>query len=202
MTPVGRAEPSFAPYAQPVSLDLVRQAQGLAEARLAELPRRWSHVQGVASAASSAAVPLDPANSDAIIAAAWLHDVGYARDLAATGFHPIDGADFARGAGMPALVVSLIAYHSGAAVEADQRGLSDVLRRIQPPPADSLDLLTFADMTTSPDGSPITEKERVNEILSRYDEVDPVFAAVSRSAPELLAAVRRVRTRLEAVQPR
>lgn len=185
-----------------MTLDVVQQAEALAAARLGELPRRWSHVQGVAGVASSVAQRLDPGNADAIVAAAWLHDVGYSRNLAATGFHPIDGANFARDAGLPELVVSLIAYHSGAAVEADERGLSAELRRIAPPPGDVLDVLTFADMTTSPDGDSVSATERVGEILSRYKEDDPVFAAVSRSGPDLLAAVDRVRERLDWVQPR
>lgn len=189
-------------YAQAVTLDVVHQAEALAAARLAELPRRWSHVQGVAGVASSVAQRLDPGNADAIVAAAWLHDVGYSRNLAATGFHPIDGANFARDAGLPELVVSLIAYHSGAAVEADERGLGAELSHIPPPPDDVLDVLTFADMTTSPDGATVSAPERVREILSRYTEDDPVYGAVSRSGPDLLAAVDRVRERLDRVQPR
>lgn len=175
----------------------MHQARTLAADRLVDLPRRWAHVQGVASAASLVALTLDPVDADAVIAAAWLHDIGYAADLAATGFHPVDGAKFARDAGMPELVVSLIAYHSGAAFEAEERGLSAELGRIPPPPQEVLDLLTFADMTTSPDGVAVSGEQRVAEILSRYDEGDPVFAAVSRAIPELLAAVVRVRDRLD-----
>lgn len=63
-------------------------------------------------------------DADAAIATTWLHDVGYLPSLAATGFHPVDGARFARAAGMPELVVSLIAYHSGASAEAIERGLT------------------------------------------------------------------------------
>lgn len=185
-----------------MALDVAHQAETLAAARLVEMPRRWSHVQGVAGVASSVAQRLDPGDADAIVAAAWLHDVGYSRNLAATGFHPIDGANFARDAGLPELVVSLIAYHSGAAVEADERNLGAELSRIPPPPEDVLDVLTFADMTTSPDGGSVSASDRVSEILSRYREGDPVFAAVSRSGPDLLAAVDRVRERLDRAQPR
>ncbi|WP_406239339.1 hypothetical protein [Nocardia sp. NBC_01009] len=28
--------------------------------------------------------------------AAWLHDIGYAPDIARIGFHPVDGAEFLR----------------------------------------------------------------------------------------------------------
>ena len=53
-------------------------AQDVARVVLAEaLPRRWAHVQGVAKKAERVAASL--ALSDgALVAAAWLHDVGYA----------------------------------------------------------------------------------------------------------------------------
>ena len=55
------------------------------------LPRRWAHTQGVAATARSLAPVLGP-DADLVTAAAWLHDIGYAPDVAATGFHPLDGA--------------------------------------------------------------------------------------------------------------
>ena len=55
------------------------RAQEMARGFLAEaLPRRWAHVQGVAGKAQRVAVSL--ALSEALVAAAWLHDVGYAPD--------------------------------------------------------------------------------------------------------------------------
>jgi hypothetical protein len=70
-----------------------------------------------------------------------------------------------------------------------------------------LDVVTFADMTTAPDGNQIDAESRVAEILSRYSSDDPVHAAVSRSSAELLASVARVNKQLRfapagAVQPR
>src|SRR5262245_24854236 len=41
------------------------------------LPRRWAHSQGVAATAQTLA-PVLGDNADMLIAAAWLHDVGYA----------------------------------------------------------------------------------------------------------------------------
>jgi putative nucleotidyltransferase with HDIG domain len=182
--------------------DLVTRAQSLAAQHLSDAPRRWAHVQGVAATAVEVASRLDPAHSDEIAAAAWLHDVGYAPDVATTGFHPVDGAGFARSERMPELVVSLIAFHTGSEVEAQQRGLLEELNTFATPPLAVLDIVTYADMTTSPTGEPISAEERVAEILSRYGEDNPVFAAVSTSAPELLAAVARIEERLSSAQPR
>ena len=98
---------------------------------------------------------------------------------------------------MPELVVSLIAHHTGADAEADERGLGEAMYDFVSPPRDVLDVVTFADLTTSPDGDLISAEDRVAEILSRYEKDDPVHAAVSRSAPELLASVSRIYERLE-----
>lgn len=171
------------------------------------MPERWAHVLGVARTASDIAPRLVTRDADAVVAAAWLHDVGYAPSIAMTGFHPVDGARFAESAGMPLLVVSLIAHHSGASAEAIERGLTAELAEFDRPPRDVLDVVTYADMTTAPDGTPIDAERRVSEILSRYSSNDPVHAAVSRSSAELLASVARIKEHLRlapagAPQPR
>ena len=93
-------------------------AMELAEAKLAaSLPRRWRHVRSVARRARWAAKQLSL--SDALVAAAWLHDIGYAPGLVGTGFHPLDGARYLRRMEVDGQVVSLVAYHSCAQIEAD-----------------------------------------------------------------------------------
>ena len=73
----------------------VSGAQELAEAKLAvSLPRRWRHVRSVARRARWVAKELSL--SDDLVAAAWLHDIGYAPELVETGFHPLDGARYLR----------------------------------------------------------------------------------------------------------
>jgi HD superfamily phosphodiesterase len=103
-------------------------AQQLARALLQEpLPRRWAHVQGVATRVRSLA-PVLGADADLLEAAAWLHDVGYAPDLAVTGLHQLDGARYLRDtrhAG--SMLCRLVAYHSCAIIEASERGLAEVL---------------------------------------------------------------------------
>lgn len=179
---------------------LIARARALSKGKLTSLSRRWNHVQGVARTATEVAPVVAPAEAESIIAAAWLHDVGYGPDIALTGFHPLDGARFAQASGMPALVVALIAHHTGAETEADERGLRAELAAFAAPPRDILDVLTFADLTTSPDGESISAQDRVAGILLRYPVGDSVFAAVSRSAPDLLASVARVQERLDAAR--
>lgn len=172
--------------------DTVPRARAIAEQRLADLPHRWAHVRGVAATAERLVVGLDSVDAEAVVTAAWLHDVGYAPSVRSTGFHPMDGALFVRAEGFPAVVVSLVAYHTGAVFEARERGLSGALADFTEPPSSLLDVLTCADLTTSPQGLPVRAEHRVTEILSRYPDGDPVHRAIERATPSLLAAAARV----------
>ena len=91
------------------------------------LPRRWAHTQGVAATARGVAAVLGP-DADLVAAAAWLHDIGYAPDVAATGFHPLDGARHLRDIeGASVMLCRLVAHHSCAINEAVERGLAGEL---------------------------------------------------------------------------
>jgi hypothetical protein len=179
----------------------VEDAAALAETKLAPvLPRRWRHVRSVARRARWAAKTLGL--PDDLVAAAWLHDIGYAPDLVQTGFHPLDGARYLRRAGIDGQVVSLVAYHSCAQIEADVRGLGHELAA-EFSPADSLlaDALLYCDMTTGPDGDYVRPADRLVEIRGRYGPDDEVTRFVERAASQILAAAGRVETML-AAQPR
>lgn len=174
----------------------VPQARATAEGLLAPLKRRWRHVQGVARRAQRFTAGLDPAASDVLVASAWLHDVGYAPDLVNTGLHPLDGARFLRNNGWPTDVVELVAHHSGAEIEAEERGLAAEMAEFSRPPQELLDRLTAVDMTTSPDGEPIPARQRITEILERYKPDHVVHRAVSRSGPMLIETAERVQAEL------
>lgn len=129
------------------------------------------------------------------MAAAWLQDIGYMPSVRRSGFHPLDGAVFARSAGLGELVASLVAFRTEAHLEASERGASRLLA-LSEPPCDVLDALTFCDLTTGPDGSPVLAEDRLDEVLARYGPQDPAHRAVDAGREELLAAVGRVRDRL------
>ena len=107
---------------------LVSWAEKLARAAPPRsLPRRWAHVQGVAARVRSLA-PVLGTDADLLEAAAWLHDIGYAPGVTVTGLHALDGARYLRDAQhADALLCRLVAHHSYAIVEADERGLADIL---------------------------------------------------------------------------
>lgn len=180
--------------------EMITVARALARTWLAPLPRRWSHTLGVAAAAERLAIVLPEGDRAAVVAAALVHDIGYSPQLARSGFHPIDGARFLHQQGLPSVVVALVAHHTGAAVEAEQRGLTAALAQVPCPPPAMLDVLTCADLSTSPTGQPVRVEDRIAEILTRYPADHLVHRAVLRSTPDLLAAATRVRNRLAATR--
>jgi hypothetical protein len=173
-------------------------AAELAGGKLAGLPRRWAHVQGVGRRAQVVAPLLSVEEGEMLIGAALLHDVGYAPDLIVTGFHPLDGARYLRGVGGPDRLVNLVAHHSCATLEAELRGLSDELAEFEDEKAALRDALWWADMTTAPDGGETTVADRVAEIQRRYGPDDLVSRFIRRAWDDLNAAVERTERRLEA----
>jgi len=150
-------------------------------------------VQGVAAKAGELAAVLPEDQRSAVVAAAWLHDIGYSPDLARTGLHPLDGAAYLASLGdVDPVVIALVGYHTGALIKAGERGLAEQLRAYPAPPPQLLDVLTTADVLTGPDGAPVTPEQRVTEILRRYPATDPVHRAVARSGPELVAMADRL----------
>jgi putative nucleotidyltransferase with HDIG domain len=160
------------------------------------LPRRWAHVQGVAARARSLAAVLG-ADADLLEAAAWLHDIGYAPRLATTGLHQLDGARYLRDAQhADTMLCRLVAHHSCAIIEARERGLAEVLSTEFDPAPDVLaSVLTYCDMTTSPDGQPVPVERRLAEIHDRYGSGHLVGRFIQRATPMILRAVDQVRQR-------
>ena len=179
--------------------DLVTWAAGLAGEKLAGvLPRRWAHVQGVGRRARAAAPLFSVGDGELLIAAALLHDVGYAPELVDAGFHPLDGARYLRRVGSPGQLVNLVAHHSCARLEAELRGLSAELAEFKDERTALRDALWWADMTITPDGEETTVAERVAEIQRRYGPDDLVSFFVRRAWDDLSAAVERTERRREA----
>ncbi|KAA9165575.1 HD domain-containing protein [Amycolatopsis acidicola] len=156
-----------------------------------ELPRRWAHTQGVARRATEIANALPREERQILVAAAWLHDIGYAEDLIDTGLHQLDGARFLRREGIPVRVCALVAHNSGAASIARLLNLSDALAAFTDERTPTRDALWYCDVTTSPDGLPISYEERFTELRSRREPEDPVIRALDLSEGERAAAVSR-----------
>src|SRR4051812_5947626 len=103
--------------------ELTLRAKALSTSLVAGLGRRWLHVQQVAHRAEQLAPAVAATNRPHLVAAAWLHDVGYAPKIVVTGFHSLDGARYLAAQGWPDVLVQLVAHHTGAWSEATERGL-------------------------------------------------------------------------------
>ncbi|GHB20475.1 metal-dependent phosphohydrolase, HD subdomain protein [Streptomyces chryseus] len=179
-------------------------AHTVAEAELrGPLPRRWLHSLGVSQRAAEIA-ELVEGDAELLASAAVLHDVGYAPRLTVTGFHPLDGARFLREThAAEERLTRLVANHSFALLEAEERGLRAVLEAEFPLLDDQrlVDALVYCDMTTTPDGEVTSADARLAEITGRYGSDSLVGRFIRRASPEILAAVGRVEAAL-AAQPR
>ena len=176
----------------------VEWARSAAQRLVQPLGRRWQHVQAVAARAEdlAGAALLD---RNALVSAAWLHDVGYADELCRTGFHPLDGARFVRDAGHERLA-GLVAHHSASDAEAQERGFTDELAEF--PAEDSLvaRALTYCDLTTGPTGEEVGVSARLVELAARLGDDDPTVRALRREATRLAAVVDEMESRLAAVR--
>ncbi|MBB5852524.1 HD domain-containing protein [Amycolatopsis umgeniensis] len=179
-------------------MGLTEEAQQLAERLVKPLGRRWKHVQAVALRASQIDHAVAPSDRGTLVAAAWLHDIGYSSDIGHTRFHPLDGARYLKQEGWQATVVNLVAHHSGARFEAIERGMSAELGEFPFEDSPLLDALVTADLTTGPGGESVTYDERISEILSRYPADDPVHRTWVKAAPILRKSIERTEVRLAA----
>jgi|SRR6476660_4611721 len=190
----GRLGTSYSPE----MTDVVGSAAVVAREQLAEaLPRRWTHVQAVAAKARRITPAVQPPDADTLVAAAWLHDIGYAPGIADTGLHALDGARWLKQQGWPERLCSLVAFHSCATFEAEERGLAaELLAEFVPEESPVTDALWHADMTTGPDGQDFEVLDRLSEVRSRYGPDHLVTRFWARAEPTLVAAVRRTEHRL------
>src|SRR4051812_43101770 len=171
-------------------MDLVAWSRLEAERRLSPLGSRWVHTLGVVHRAKALTTTAPFAERETLIAAAYMHDIGYAPELEDTGFHPLDGARWLRHEGQERLAC-LVAHHSGARFEAEERGLVEVLDEFPEERSLLADLLTYCDLTTDPDGQTVTVSARLAGIDSRYDRDSDVSRSMRAAAGPLEALVRR-----------
>jgi putative nucleotidyltransferase with HDIG domain len=175
-----------------------RWAREVAQELLARpLPRRWRHVQAVGAAAERIRAALEP-DGELLVAAAYLHDIGYSPLVADTGFHQLDGARFLRDHGAPVRLVDLVAHHSLARADAADQGWAAELAEFTDERTAVRDALWFCDMTTGPDGQTMTVRERIAEIGRRYGPQHPKTRIRRATAVERLRVAHRAHRLLRA----
>lgn len=161
-----------------------------------ELPERWLHTQGVANKASEVAVTVPASDRSLLIAAAWLHDIGYSPTIRDTGFHPLDGALFLSAHGWDERLVGLVAHHSGARFVPVERGFAALMNLFAFEDSPTSDALTYADQTVGPYGRSMTVTYRITEAIARHGPDSPNAVGRVDRVPYLLAVADRVEKRL------
>ena len=173
-------------------MELHAWAENHARGLLSPGGRRWRHARAVADTARLLTIRLAPEDADVLVAAAYLHDVGYAPELAITGFHPLDGARHLRGLGFERLA-SLVAHHTQGRHEARLRGLHEALAEFDDEDSLVSAALAYCDLTTGPSGQWMTPAQRLLDVEVRYGEDSPVTTGLRAAWPELMDAVRQVK---------
>lgn len=185
-------------YRVDVSRELPSAEDTVALARrlVSALGDRWLHLQAVGARAKvlSPAVPLP--DRELLVKAGWLHDIGYAPEIARTGMHALDGAVHLRELGYPERLVCLVAHHTGARFEAAERGLSAELAAFALEDSPTMDALICADLTTGPQGQPLRFEDRIAEIFERYKPDSPVHRSLTAGRESLTRSVERTKQRL------
>jgi HD domain len=179
-------------YGPPMMLEDWAAAE--AERLLSPLGDRWSHVRAVGERAGDVGAILDQEDRHYLVAAAYLHDIGYTPDLQRTGLHQLDGARYLRSLGAERLAC-LVAHHSEARFEIRLRGFGEELAAYKREESWVSDALTYCDLTTGPTGLPMTFEDRVAEVEQRYGEGE-IVDALRQATPYLLGAIERTEDRL------
>src|SRR3954451_13865664 len=164
---------------------------------LRDLPDRLRHslLCGRHAELLAGAVPV--ADRNLLVAAAYLHDIGYSAVVVQSGFHPLDGARFLRQLGAPPRLAALVAHHSEARMLARANGLLPALAEFRRERSLVSDALTYADMTAGPNGIRMSLEDRLADTARRHTNDGPrLRAARSSRVPNLLAAVERIRREL------
>jgi hypothetical protein len=172
-------------------MELSVWAEDHARLLLSPLGSRWKHAEAVAGAATDLARGLAPEDADVLVASAYLHDIGYAPELAVSGFHPLDGARHLVALGHHRLA-ALVAHHTRAEHEAGLRGLEPALSEFDDEGSLVSAALAYCDLTTGPIGERMTPKQRLADVKARYGKDSPVTQGLLRAWPELMDAFAQV----------
>lgn len=150
---------------------------------------RIAHSLAVGRKVESEAYRIRPSMRAELVAAAVLHDIGYAHPD--TGLHALDGARFLAAQGFSPVVCNLVVHHTASTYEAEERGVDLAAYqafRVAQDLSEAHALLWWADMTTGPQGQDVTVEDRLAEISSRYGPGDAVTRFIERARSILLSA--------------
>ncbi|QCV56729.1 HD domain-containing protein [Thermoactinomyces vulgaris] len=161
---------------------------------------RYHHILGVVRGMQEILprLELEQETKAQLIQAAYLHDVGYSKQLNQYNFHPLDGAVFAQQSGFSKPVIAAILFHSEA-YETVKKARTDLLniyetnkQLLDEQDRLFIDLITYCDVQTSPQGEKISLDKRVQDVVNRYGEDHPVSQMMIFCKPKYQNTIDRV----------
>jgi hypothetical protein len=164
----------------------------LARGLLQGIGTRLAHSAAVVAQIQTVLPFLELGWRSAVSDAAWLHDIGHSPEIAATGFHPLDGARWLSDNGWPTDTCRVVAWHTEPWEEGRLRGLEEQLAELDRPPPLVAAALAWADLTSSPSGERWTVERRLADILERYPPDTIVHIDTRAALPALWTAVAQV----------
>lgn len=176
--------------------DIDVQAEELARDLLTGLPARLAHSAAVAARAGQLVSSVPPRERRLLVAAAWVHDIGYAPPVRREGFHPLDAGLYLEQAGWHPRLCALVAHHSAAHLVAAGMGLGARLDHFPREESAVADALTYADQTIGPDGTQMTVRQRLDDMIRRHGWDSPNGRVHAARTSYIIAAARRVQLRL------
>jgi putative nucleotidyltransferase with HDIG domain len=172
-------------------------AEALTRRLLGSLPNRLAHSLTAADQARRVIATVPDGDRELLLAAALLHDIGYAAPLIDSGFHPVDGASYLLRVGAPVRLAALVAHHSEARLLAPVVGAAAQLAAFTNEESAVTDAVIYADMTAGPDGRRVDVHDRLADIHARHaNEAADLLAARLSRVPRLVAAIDRVERRI------
>jgi putative nucleotidyltransferase with HDIG domain len=182
----------------------IKKPDSFTSKKLAEfLPseeKRYHHILGVVRHMQTILprLELEQETKELLIQAAYLHDVGYSKQLNQYNFHPLDGAVFAQQAGFPKPVIAAVLFHSEA-IETVRENRNDLLpiyslnqKLLDEQDRLFIDLVTYCDVQTSPKGEKVSLDERVQDVVERYGENHPVSQMMIFCKPKYKETIERI----------
>ncbi len=152
-------------------VSLATRARAVAEDLLSNDAALLQHSARSAARADEIARRIPHSRRTEVVAAAWLHDIGYAPQLQRTGFHPLDGALFLMTGDWPERVIRLVAHHSLASLEAPFYGVGHHLGVIEAVTGPDADILVSADLEGGSGEKAPTVEERLAMMRVRDEEL-------------------------------
>lgn len=175
---------------------IVEWTRQQASSLLKPLGNRWKHTQGVVKQAQKIEKLLKQEERDLLLAAAYVHDIGYAPSLRKTGYHSIDGAYYLRDHRQERLA-SLVAHHFEAYTVVQQLDLIADLENFPREYSIIADALDYCDLTSDSAGNIVTFQERLDDILRRHPDAHPITYATYEAIPALRKTYERIQQLLD-----